>query len=128
MPILAIALGGALGSVLRYLVGTLAPPRPGAIPWSTLAINVTGSLLLGFFARYLAPSEVEGARGSALYAGLTVGVCGGFTTFSTFGLELLRLVERGSGSRALVYAASSVGLALVGTALGATLGRALRAS
>src|SRR5687768_7542864 len=97
--ILFVALGGALGSVLRYLVG-IAFLRPGFndLPWGTLAVNVSGALALGFLARYFAPPHAS----PALFLALTVGLCGGYTTFSTFTLDMFTLVERGSASRAIV--------------------------
>lgn len=129
MSILAVALGGAIGAVLRYLLGALAAARSGGgFPWVTLAINVTGSLLLGFLARYLAPGGPAPVTAPALYAGLTVGLCGGYTTFSTFSYEVLALAERGAWARALLYVAASVTLALAATAAGAVGARAVRSN
>lgn len=122
--LLAVAVGGALGSIARYLLAVLGA-RPGAWPWTTLGINVAGSLLLGFLVRYAAPA-VQGAPPAALL-GATVGFCGGFTTFSAFSVELLGLVERGAWGRAAAYAVASVALCLAAALLGATLARAVRA-
>ena len=120
----AIALGGALGSVVRYLLGTALAGRPGGVPWATLLVNVTGSLLLGFLVRYLdGPGPTP-----ALRAALTVGFCGGYTTFSTFSYETLLLVEAGSYARAAAYAAASVFLSVGAAAAGVALARALRAA
>lgn len=120
--LLAIAAGGALGSVARYLLGALVAPRAAGFPWATLAINVSGSLLLGALAVALAgPGPSPAAR-----AGLTVGFCGGFTTFSTFSLETLALLEQGSYARAGAYAAASLVLSVAAAMAGAALARALR--
>ena len=118
----AIALGGALGSVVRYLLGTALAGRPGGVPWATLLVNVTGSLLLGFLVRYLdGPGPAP-----ALRAALTVGFCGGYTTFSTFSAETLALLEAGSYARAAGYALASVLLSVAAAGGGAALGRAAR--
>ena len=119
--LLAIALGGAVGSVSRYLLGAWIGPSRSGIPLATLLINVTGSLLLGFLVRFLAGRP----HAPALAAGLTVGFCGGFTTFSTFSLETVLLLERGAWSRALLYALASLGLCVGGTMAGIALARAV---
>jgi CrcB protein len=117
-----VALGGATGSVLRYLVGALLL-RPGpVIPWSTLAVNVVGSLALGFLARYFAPPHGS----QTLFLALTVGLCGGFTTFSTFSLDMFTLVERGALGRALLYALASVALSYGALVIGYQVARTLR--
>jgi CrcB protein len=118
----AIAAGGALGSVARYLIGTIVTARAPGFPWATLAINVTGSLLFAVFAAALAGQALS----PALRAGLTTGFCGGYTTFSTFSYETLTLVEQGSYTRAGAYAAASVALSLLAAVLGLALGRGLR--
>lgn len=119
---LAVGVGGALGSVARYLLATLGP-RAGGLPWTTLGINVAGSLLLGFLIRYFA-ATAQGAPPTML-AGATVGFCGSFTTFSAFSFELLDLVERGAWGRATTYAVASVVLCLVAALLGAMFGAML---
>lgn len=121
--ILAVALGGAAGSVLRYLVG-LALLRSGvsALHWGTFTVNVSGALALGFLARYWGPPHGT----PTLFLLLTVGVCGGFTTFSTFTLDMFTMVERGAPGRAAVYALASVSLSLAALALGYQLARSLR--
>jgi fluoride exporter len=123
ISLLVVALGGAVGSVLRYLVGA-ALLRPGvpALPWGTFTVNVTGSLALGFLARYFGPPHGS----PALFLALTVGLCGGYTTFSTFTLDMLTMVERGAASRALLYALTSVVASYAALVLGYQLARALR--
>jgi CrcB protein len=119
----AIAVGGALGSVVRHLLGTFVAARTSGFPWGTLAINVTGSLLLGFLVRSLA----DPAHSPALRAALTVGFCGGYTTFSAFSVETLALVQQGSWGRATVYALASVLLGVAAAVAGTALARSLRA-
>ena len=120
--LIAVAAGGALGSVARYLLGALLAPRAPGFPGVTLAINVSGSLLLGALAVALAGP----AHSPAVRAGLTVGLCGGYTTFSTFSLETLALLEQGSYARAGAYAAASVVLSVAAALAGAALARLLR--
>ena len=119
----AIAVGGALGSVASYLLGAFVAARGAGLPWGTLAVNVTGSLLLGFLVRHLAHPD----QSAVLRAGLTVGFCGGYTTFSTFSVETLALLEGGSYSRAALYSLASVVLSVAAALAGAALARALRA-
>ena len=120
VSLLLVALGSAAGGVLRFAVGTaLAPRAPLAFPTATLLVNVAGSLLLGLLVRDAAP----GAEPTALRLALTVGLCGGFTTFSTFGLETLRLVQAGAPARAALYVALSIGLSLAAVAVGLAVPR-----
>jgi CrcB protein len=117
--ILAVATGGAVGSVFRFLI-TQQMLRVGThdFPFGTLLVNVTGSLLIGLFARMFAGPDTNVVWRSAL----TVGFCGGFTTFSTYSAELVLLIEHGRAARALVYVISSTGLSLAATVAGLTLG------
>src|SRR5581483_4588404 len=108
--VLAVALGGALGSVARYLVGVGATRLFGLeFPWGTLIINVAGSFLIGAFVEMFAlkwdlPQEARVC--------LTVGSCGGFTTFSTFSLDAYTLMERGAWWPAAAYVVASVVLSM----------------
>ena len=119
---LAVALGGALGSVARYLVGIGSGKLFGLeFPWGTLIINVVGSFLIGAFAesfalRWDAPQTVR--------VFLTVGICGGFTTFSTFSLDAYVLIERGELWPAAAYIAGSVVLSIGALVAGLHLIRA----
>jgi CrcB protein len=116
-----VAAGGALGVVMRWLVGPWISGWAGAgWPWSTLMINVTGSLLIGFLMRWL---PLRGARPEAR-AFLTVGICGGYTTFSTYALETVTLAAAGRLPAALTYAAGSVILCVGATFAGFWLGEA----
>lgn len=106
---LHVALGGAIGSVLRYQVGRgmthwLGPQAVSAFPWATLTVNILGSLAMGLLAGYFA-RHGEGEPARLL---LGVGVLGGFTTFSAFSLELMMLIERGQAAQGFIYGAVSV--------------------
>ena len=110
MASLHVALGGAIGSVLRYQVGRgltywLGPQAVMNFPWATLAVNLSGSLAMGLLAGWLGR---HGAAGEPMRLLLGVGLLGGFTTFSAFSLELMVLAERGQGGEAFIYAAVSV--------------------
>lgn len=125
MKLLAVAVGGALGSVLRYAVGVLwIGAGATGFPWGTLLVNVTGSFALGFLARWFSPASAS----SPLVLLLTVGVCGGYTTFSTFTLETFALTERGEWVRALAYVLASVVASYLALALGYQLARTTSAS
>lgn len=108
-PVLLVAAGGALGSVLRYVVSVLAIEAFGlGFPWGTLAVNVIGSGLIGVCAGL--------GLGGELRLLLVTGVLGGFTTFSAFSLETGLLWQRGWWL-AVVYVAASLGLGLAAFAL-----------
>ncbi len=122
MVLLYVAIGSALGGVTRFLLGGFVQTRSGmAFPIGTLLINVTGSCLLGFLVRYM---TVEAGYSPEHRALLTVGFCGGYTTFSTFSVESLRLLEQGEYSQATLYILTSVVLSLAATVGGSLLARA----
>jgi CrcB protein len=112
MTILSIALGGAIGSVLRHL-GVSAI---GA-PWGVAAVNVAGSFAIGVLYVLLASR-------SALAPALMTGLLGGFTTFSAFSLDTLKLWEAGQPAQAALYVATSVLLSLAAVVAGVSLARA----
>ena len=120
-----IAVGSAIGGVSRYLLGGLTQRLiGGTFPVGTLLINVTGSFLLGLILRY----GVETATLTPeVRAFMTIGFCGGYTTFSTFSYETVALAEDGQWTRAALYVALSVGLSLVATFLGFATARELMA-
>jgi CrcB protein len=104
--IAAVALGGAFGSVARYLVGIGSGRLFGLdFPWGTLIINVTGSFLIGAFIGLFA-TKWDLSQTTRVF--LTVGICGGYTTFSTFSLDAWYLIERGQLTASLGYALASV--------------------
>ncbi|CAN5722738.1 CrcB family protein [soil metagenome] len=113
-----IALGGALGSVARYLlaIGLLPVLGPG-FPWATLSANAAGSFLIGLFAALASPGG-RLALSPAAWHFVTTGFCGGFTTFSIFSLEAVLLVEAGAPGRAALYVAVSLMAWLLAVALG----------
>lgn len=120
----AVGLGSGLGAVLRYQVGLwlLAPP----FPWATLAVNGLGSWLIAAFAAYAARrTHGRVARWQPFLVG---GFCGGFTTFSLFGLETLQLLALARPGLALVYVLASLGGWLGAAWLGYQAGRHLAAA
>jgi CrcB protein len=121
MLILAIALGSALGGVSRYLLGSVVQRWAGdAFPLHTLLINISGSFLLGLLYRYGAESGGLSPEWRGL---LMIGFCGGYTTFSAFSLETVRLIESGMTGRALAYVGLSVVLSVGATFAGMVLGK-----
>lgn len=101
---LMVALGGALGAVCRYLI-TLLPVTAGkGFPVKTLVINVLGSFVIGLIAGLAAKNAMD----SRLVLFLKVGICGGFTTFSSFALETEELLAKGNEGAAAGYIISSV--------------------
>ena len=116
-----IALGGAAGSVARYLLGILLQARSGSVfPIGTLVVNITGSFLLGFLLRYALGNASVSPEVRAL---VTTGFCGGYTTFSTFSLETIAMIEEGDLRRASVYVLLSVAISLLGALAGVTLAK-----
>lgn len=121
--ILLVALSGAAGSVARYLLSkAVQDTAASAFPWGTMAVNVAGCLLIGLFYGLAAG---DGARlGADLKLMLTVGFCGGFTTFSTFANESLTLAKAGDAVLSAVYIGSSVALGMLAVMAGAQLAKA----
>ena len=117
-----VALGGALGSVFRYMLSNVVARLAGeAMPWGTLLVNVLGSFVIGWFAIVTA----SGGRVAATPEFRTfvmVGVCGGFTTFSSFSLQTLALFEDGEPLRGSANVLLSVALCLASVWLGAGVG------
>jgi CrcB protein len=121
--LLLIAVGGAAGAVARYGVGLLAVRAWGAgLPLGTWAVNLLGSFLIGLAVPVLV---AEGRAAESARLALVVGFLGSFTTFSTFSLDTLALVESGRPGWALANAAGSVVLGLGCAALGFWLGRSV---
>ena len=112
-----IALGGALGSVARYWIVVWAAPLSRSMPWSTIAINIIGSMLIGFFGTLtLAAGRHPLPETARLF--VMVGICGGFTTFSSFSLQTLDLLRLGAWGRAMLNIGLSVALCLAAVAAG----------
>jgi CrcB protein len=107
MSLLLVMIGGAIGSALRYLLGRLSFALFGpALPWGTLAANLLGGLAMGVLAGMLVRNMPS--NGEHLRLLLGVGVLGGFTTFSSFSLETVNMIQRGDIATAGGYVAASV--------------------
>lgn len=116
MNYLIIALGGGIGSALRYAVSKFVQDSTnGAFPYHTFAVNIVGCLLIGLFYGLAARGHLGNNTTTLL---LTTGLCGGFTTFSTFCNENFALLRGDNALTALVYVASSVFCGLLAVALG----------
>ena len=115
-----VGLGGAAGSICRYLLGLLPLKPASGFPAITLCINIAGAFALGLIGA-LAGKYAKLNPQMLLF--LRVGVCGGFTTFSTFSLESLTLLERGKWLLGGSYMLLSMALCLLGAALGQRLSR-----
>jgi len=123
MNLLLVLVGGALGSLVRYLVSE-ALVLGGAFPWGTLAVNVSGSFVIGFTAggagfggRFIESSFVRHF--------VLVGLCGGYTTFSAFSLQTVTLLQAGDFVRAVLNVVTSVTGCLVATLAGFALAAVL---
>ncbi len=114
MNFLFVGLGGAVGAMLRYALGLI--PYKGEFPVLTLAINLLGAVLIGFISGIAKLSD-----NAVLF--LKTGVCGGFTTFSTFSLEAYKLFEAHRSVLAVTYMILSVTLCLAGVFIGTCLSR-----
>ena len=124
MTVLAVAAGGAIGTVARYLAALAAAPISASLPWGTIAINVAGSFLIGLVGTLtLAQGRFPLSETARLF--IMVGFCGGFTTFSSFSLQTLDLLRAGAMGRAALNVAASVLLCLGAVALGHVAGALL---
>jgi len=119
--ILSIALGGAIGAVSRHFLATRIMAYMGlGFPYGTLAVNVLGSFIMGLLVTLFAGKFALSQEARAF---LTVGLLGGFTTFSAFSMETMLLFERHTFGLAFLYVAASVILAVGGLFAGMMLGR-----
>lgn len=115
-----VFVGGGLGSVLRFAISRWLPVEPGQLPCATLAANLISCLVLGFlFMALLDRNDVS--YNQKLF--FTVGFCGGFSTFSTFSLENMQLLESGHGLLMAINIVGSVALGIAGIWLGFQLAR-----
>ena len=105
MAYLLAALGGALGALARWAVATALPSSPAGWPWATLLVNLSGCLLLGVLFAVLAARFPRSEWPRPL---LAVGVLGGYTTYSAFAVEVVRLAESGAAVTAVAYVVVSV--------------------
>lgn len=121
---LIVMFGGALGTLGRYVVSVLAAPISDRLPWGTILINVSGSFVIGFFGTLtLAHGRYPVSENLRLF--VMIGICGGYTTFSSFSLQTLDLLRAGYPLRAGVNIAISVVTCIAFVALGHALGARL---
>lgn len=121
--LLAIAAGGAIGSVLRFLMSSGVYAIAGrSFPYGTLAVNVVGSLLMGLLTVVLIERL---SLGPEWRAAILIGVLGGFTTFSSFSIETLNLIEAGAHIKAIANVLLSVVVCVGATWVGVVAGRQL---
>lgn len=114
---LVVMIGGAFGTLGRYILSVLALPISRQLPWGTILINVAGSLIIGFFGTLtLAHGRYPVSENVRLF--VMIGLCGGFTTFSSFSLQTLDLLRSGAFVRAAVNIAASVALCVAAVGVG----------
>lgn len=107
---LFVGLGGFIGSICRYLIGLIPLTAESGFPYKTFLINIAGAFVIGFIAALSVKNSQINAR---LILMLKVGVCGGFTTFSTFAYETSTLMKNGSTGIALLYVIASAVLGVI---------------
>lgn len=117
---IAVAAGGALGSVARFGAGLFARGLAPGWPWGTLFVNVLGGLLIGVLATWFGLRPTS----DAIRLGLITGVLGGFTTFSAFSMETIEMLRAGDIAAGLAYVAASIALGLAACAVGVWATRA----
>ena len=121
--LLVIALGGAFGSVMRFLMSSWVYSTLGrGFPYGTLAVNIIGSLLMGFLTVLLIERM---SLGPEWRAAILIGVLGGFTTFSSFSIETFNLIEAGAYAKAIANMVISVVVCIGATWIGVIAGRQL---
>ncbi|MBT3348614.1 MAG: fluoride efflux transporter CrcB [Thiotrichales bacterium] len=121
MQIIAIAAGGAVGAVMRYILSNAIYSWLGrGFPWGTLTVNTVGSLLMGLLFVLLTERLALGPQWRAF---LVIGMLGAFTTFSTFSMETLNLIESGELLRAMLNMVGSVVICVGAAWLGVIIGR-----
>lgn len=111
---LIVGLGGFIGSVVRYLIGLLPLSHSSGFPLKTFFINIIGAFLIGLVAALAAKNSLH----PRLALLLKVGICGGFTTFSSFALESQQLVDKGAPVTAALYMALSLFFGILACILG----------
>jgi fluoride exporter len=117
MSCLVVVIGGAIGTFARYAISVLALPISRELPWGTIIINVTGSFVIGFFGTLtLATGRYPVSENVRLF--VMIGLCGGYTTFSSFSLQTLDLLRAGAVVRAAINIGASVFLCVAAVAVG----------
>ena len=123
MTYLAVAFGGALGAMTRLFVyNVFQRTGSSAFPWATLTVNVLGSFLIGIAFILITERMALGPYWSGV---VTIGFLGAFTTFSTFSMDVIGLLEQGSLSQAFLYVLSSVLVCIIAAWLGLSLAKLL---
>jgi CrcB protein len=120
----AVIAGGVIGSLLRWFAALILPVAAGGFPWPTLFVNITGSFVIGLYSGLTGPDSrvIVDPRTRQF---VMTGICGGYTTFSAFSIEMLRFVQAGDLRQAAVYLAVSVITWLVAVWLGDIAARRL---
>jgi CrcB protein len=113
---LLVGIGGALGAMARYWAGTVIGSLSNGFPTSTFLINIAGSIAMGLLVGFLARATPQYQNEIRLF--VAVGIFGGFTTFSSFSLDAITLIERGDNVLATLYILGSVLLSFAGLMLG----------
>ncbi len=114
---LIVMVGGAFGTLVRYVASVLALPISRELPWGTILINVSGSFIIGLLGTLtLAHGRYPASENVRLF--VMIGLCGGYTTFSSFSLQTLDLLRGGAVVRAAVNIAASVTLCILAVAAG----------
>jgi fluoride exporter len=121
---LIVMIGGAIGTLARYIISTLALPISRELPWGTIAINITGSFVIGFFGTLtLSQGRFPVSDNARLF--VMAGLCGGYTTFSAFSLQTLDLLRAGALGRAAVNVVASIVLCVGAVTAGHLFGASL---
>jgi fluoride exporter len=119
-----VTMGGVIGSLLRWVVALVLPVADGGLPWATFFANATGCFAIGFYATLTGP-DGRLFVGPRMRQFFTIGICGGYTTFSAFSFETLRFVLSGDGRSAVIYLAISLASWLAAVWLGDVLAQRL---
>ncbi len=107
---LLVGAGGAAGSMLRYAIAILLPRQAAGFPWATLSVNLAGCFIIGILAGLTPRTHWMEGAGWAL---LATGLCGGFTTFSAFALDNVKLFESGGNGTAILYTVTSLAFGIL---------------
>lgn len=124
VPIVLVGIGGAIGSIGRYLSGVLVGRLwPTTFPLATMLINISGSLIMGLFIGWLARTTPAWQADARLF--VAVGILGGFTTLSSFSLDTVVLIERGEIGQAALYVVGSVVVSVLALFVGLLVTRGM---
>ena len=116
--IVAVFVGGGIGSIIRYLITKVSFFSSNSFPYSTFISNIIGCFILGLALTYFMKND---SQNSTIFIFIAVGFCGGFTTFSTFSSEGLELINNGNLITFILYTFASIFLGIVGVYLGASI-------